>query len=183
MLDVEGRVRLMDFGIAKQQGVEVTSGSVTATGMVLGTPEYMSPEQARGKKIDFRSDIYALGIIGYELFTGRVPFKGETPLETLFKHLQEMPVFSRPESPGIPAPVIPVLRKALAKDSGRAVRQRPRDGSSVAPGPGRGLRSVADREDPAGPDRDRSPRSEHSPADPDGSHPHSGPDRRLPGRR
>ena len=115
MLDVEGRVRLMDFGIAKQQGVEVTSGSATATGMVLGTPEYMSPEQARGKKIDFRSDIYALGIIGYELFTGRVPFKGETPLETLFKHLQEMPDFSRPEGPGIPAPVIPVLRKALAK--------------------------------------------------------------------
>jgi serine/threonine-protein kinase len=116
MLDVEGRVRLMDFGIAKQQGAPLTSGSATATGMVLGTPEYMSPEQARGKKVDFRSDIYALGIIGYELFTGHVPFKGETPLETLFKHLQEAPVFSGSETPGIPAPIIPVLRKALAKD-------------------------------------------------------------------
>jgi serine/threonine-protein kinase len=115
MLDVEGRVRLMDFGIAKKQGVEITSGSATATGLVLGTPEYMSPEQARGKKIDFRSDIYALGVIGYELFTGRVPFKGETPLETLFKQLQEAPVFTGPDSPVIPAPVIPVLQKALAK--------------------------------------------------------------------
>jgi serine/threonine-protein kinase len=143
MLDVEGRVRLMDFGIAKKQGVEVTSGSATATGLVLGTPEYMSPEQARGKKIDFRSDIYALGVIGYELFTGRVPFKGETPLETLFKQLQEAPVFTGPDSPVIPAPIIPVLRKALAKapeeryasagEMARALRQARAEAFGVSP--------------------------------------------------
>ena len=115
MLDKQGRVRLMDFGIAKQFGANATAGAATATGLVLGTPEYMSPEQARGKKIDFRSDIYALGVMAYELFTGHVPFKGETPLETIFKHLQETPVFTGPEAPGIPEPIVPVLRKALAK--------------------------------------------------------------------
>jgi predicted Ser/Thr protein kinase len=115
MLDRHGRVRLMDFGIAKQFGAEVTAGAATATGLVLGTPEYMSPEQARGKKIDFRSDVYALGVVAYELFTGHVPFKGETPLETIFKHLQETPAFTGPTAPGIPEPIVPVLRKALAK--------------------------------------------------------------------
>jgi serine/threonine protein kinase len=115
MLDQHGRVRLMDFGIAKQFGADVTAGAATATGLVLGTPEYMSPEQARGQKIDFRSDIYALGVVAYELFTGHVPFKGETPLETIFKHLQETPVFAGPTAPGIPEPIVPVLRKALAK--------------------------------------------------------------------
>ena len=115
MLDRSGRVRLMDFGIAKQTGAEATGGSATATGLVLGTPEYMSPEQARGKKVDFRSDIYALGILAYELFTGHVPFKGETPLETIFKHLQEKPVFAGPEAPGIPDAFVPVLTKALGK--------------------------------------------------------------------
>jgi serine/threonine-protein kinase len=115
MLDKQGRVRLMDFGIAKQTGANVTAGDATATGLVLGTPEYMSPEQARGKKIDFRSDIYALGVMAYELFSGHVPFKGETPLETIFKHLQEAPVFAGPQAPGIPEPFVPVLGKALAK--------------------------------------------------------------------
>ena len=129
MLDKHGRVRLMDFGIAKQYGADVSAGSATATGLVLGTPEYMSPEQARGQKIDFRSDIYALAIMVYELFTGHVPFKGETPLETIIMHLQETPVFTGPEAPGIPEPVVPVLRKALAKvpderyDSAREMAQ------------------------------------------------------------
>src|SRR6185436_5619602 len=67
MRDARGTIRLMDFGIAKEWGA---ANSATATGLVMGTPEYMSPEQARGDKIDFRSDVYALGIILYELFTG-----------------------------------------------------------------------------------------------------------------
>ncbi len=146
MLDKQGRVRLMDFGIAKQFGAEATAGAATATGLVLGTPEYMSPEQARGKKIDFRSDIYALGIMAYELFTGHVPFKGETPLETIFKHLQETPVFKGPEAPGIPDPIVPVLRKALAKvpderygtarEMAQALRQAEAEAFGRSPGPG-----------------------------------------------
>src|SRR5687767_3639728 len=87
MRDAGGTIRLMDFGIAKQFGPEATTGA-TATGQVIGTPEYMSPEQARAEKIDARSDIYALGIVIYELFTGDVPFRGDTPVATLLKQLQ-----------------------------------------------------------------------------------------------
>jgi serine/threonine protein kinase len=115
MVDARGVVRLMDFGIAKQQGGEGTG--TTATGMVVGTPEYMSPEQARGEKVDSRSDIYALGILAYEIFTGRVPFQGDTPLAIIFKHLQEPPPLEGPAAAALPPAVIPVLRKALAKEA------------------------------------------------------------------
>jgi serine/threonine-protein kinase len=112
MRDARGTVRLMDFGIAKEWGATT---SATATGLVMGTPEYMSPEQARGEKIDFRSDVYALGIIVYELFTGRVPFRAETPLATILKHLQEPPPLEGPQAAALPPAVKDVLRCALAK--------------------------------------------------------------------
>jgi serine/threonine-protein kinase len=141
MVDARGVLRLMDFGIAKQHGAEATQGS-TATGLVVGTPEYMSPEQARGEKVDFRSDIYALGVVAFEIFTGRVPFHGETPIATIFMHLQEPPPLEGPEAAALPQAVIPVLRKALAKDaiarfSSAAdfaqVMAEARDASGVAP--------------------------------------------------
>src|SRR5262245_361523 len=114
MRDARGNARLMDFGIAKEWG---KGGTLTATGLVVGTPEYMSPEQARGEKVDFRSDLYALGIVVFEIFTGRVPFRAETPLATILKQLQEPPPLDGPEAAGLPEPVKPVLRRALAKDS------------------------------------------------------------------
>ncbi len=114
MQDKLGVVRLMDFGIAKQLGAEATLGA-TATGLVVGTPEYMSPEQAQGGKIDTRSDIYAMGIVAFELFTGRVPFRGETPLATIFMHIQEPPLLEGPGAPPLPPSVVPVLRRALEK--------------------------------------------------------------------
>ncbi len=116
MRDGQGVVRLMDFGIAKQVGEGATLGA-TATGLVVGTPEYMSPEQARGGKIDHRSDVYAMGIVAFEVFTGHVPFRGETPIATIFKHLQEPPPLEGPDAPPFPAPLVPVLKKALAKDA------------------------------------------------------------------
>ncbi len=116
MRDAQGVVRLMDFGIAKQVGEGATMGA-TATGLIIGTPEYMSPEQARGEKVDQRSDIYALGIVAFEIFTGRVPFHGETPIATIFKHLQEPPLLDGPGAPDLPPAVVPVLRKALAKSA------------------------------------------------------------------
>ncbi len=115
MRDAKGVVRLMDFGIAKQ--VEEGVHGLTATGMIVGTPEYMSPEQCRGVKVDSRSDIYALGIVVYELFTGRTPFRGDTAITTIIKHLQESPPLEGPEAAGIPAAMIPVLAKALAKNA------------------------------------------------------------------
>jgi serine/threonine protein kinase len=72
----------------------------------------MSPEQARGEKVDFRSDLYALGIVIFEIFTGSVPFRAETPIATIFKHLQEAPPID--DAP-LPEPLMPVLHKALAK--------------------------------------------------------------------
>lgn len=114
MRDSRGLIRLMDFGIAKRFDTEGTP-SPTATGHVVGTPEYMSPEQARGEKIDARTDIYALGIVVFELFTGEVPFRGDTPLATIFKHLQDPPPLEGPRAAKLPAPAVPILRKALAK--------------------------------------------------------------------
>jgi predicted Ser/Thr protein kinase len=114
MIDGQGCVRLMDFGIAKQAGSEATLGG-TALGMIIGTPEYMSPEQGRGEKIDFRTDVYSLGIMVYEIFTGHLPFKGDTPIATIFKHIQEPPPLTGERAARLPGPLVPVLSRALGK--------------------------------------------------------------------
>ncbi|HEY8234984.1 MAG TPA: serine/threonine-protein kinase, partial [Vicinamibacteria bacterium] len=118
MRDNAGRVRLMDFGIAKISGSDRSTGGggLTSTGQIMGTPEYMSPEQCLGDKIDHRSDIYALGIAVYEVFSGTVPFRGDTPVATLFKHIQDPVPFEGPVAARIPLAAVPVLRKALAKN-------------------------------------------------------------------
>lgn len=115
MVDERGIARLMDFGIAKQWGLDGPSG-ITAIGQIIGTPEYMSPEQARAEPIDFRSDIYSMGIVLFEIFTGHVPFQAPTPLQTIFKHLHEPPPLTGAHAFGIPAPLVAVLHKALAKE-------------------------------------------------------------------
>jgi HEAT repeat protein/tRNA A-37 threonylcarbamoyl transferase component Bud32 len=113
MIDTQGQVRLMDFGMAKQRGSAEALGA-TAVGQILGTPEFMSPEQVRGERADFQSDIYAMGIVVYELFTGEVPFKG-TLVETMMRHVHEDVPLDGPAASRIPPAVVPVLRKALAK--------------------------------------------------------------------
>jgi serine/threonine-protein kinase len=114
LVDAKGKAKLMDLDVAKQAESEGVSAA-TATSQVLGTPEYMSPEYARGEPVDFRSDIYSLGVLIFELFTGEVPFRGETPVATIVKHLQEAPPLSGPRAERLPAGLLPVLRKALAK--------------------------------------------------------------------
>lgn len=113
--DERGVIRLMDFGIAK----ELVSQSATGTGQTLGTPEYMSPEQCRGEDLDFPSDVYALAIVGYELFTGTLPLRGATHVATIFKQLQENPSFDGPVGSRIPRTIVPVLAKALSKEPGQ----------------------------------------------------------------
>jgi serine/threonine protein kinase len=113
MLEPAGTVRLMDFGIAKH--VEHEGVDATATGDIVGTPSYMSPEQARGEKLDFRSDIYSLGVVVYELFSGRVPFRGDSPLSVILKHIHDPPPLEGPAAPRLPPSVIPILACALAK--------------------------------------------------------------------
>ncbi len=110
LLDEVGHVYLMDFGIAK---IVEGTGGVTVTGMITGTPQYMAPEQATVSKIDRRADIYALGIVAYEMFTGRVPFAADTPLAILMKHLQD-PIPLPPPSE-VPEPFTRAILKAVAK--------------------------------------------------------------------
>jgi TolB-like protein/tetratricopeptide (TPR) repeat protein len=87
MIDKEGNVRIMDFGIARS----LSAKGITGTGVMIGTPEYMSPEQVEGKEVDQRSDIYSLGIILYEMVTGKLPFEGDTPFSIGMKHKGETP--------------------------------------------------------------------------------------------
>lgn len=87
MIDSDGNVKIMDFGIARSLFVK----GVTMTGVLVGTPDYMSPEQAEASDVDLRTDIYALGVILYEMVTGQVPFRGETPLSIAIKHREEIP--------------------------------------------------------------------------------------------
>jgi TolB-like protein/Flp pilus assembly protein TadD len=87
MIDKEGNARIMDFGIARS----LEAKGITGAGVMIGTPEYMSPEQVEGKEIDQRSDIYSLGVILYEMVTGLVPFEGDTPFTIGVKHKSEMP--------------------------------------------------------------------------------------------
>jgi serine/threonine-protein kinase len=112
MIDDKGTAKVMDFGIAKPASAGTDGAS---TGYVLGSPEYMSPEQARGRRADFRSDLYSLGIVVFEAFTGRVPFRGATPVETLMMHVEAPPPIDDPSLP-LPPSLLPVLRSALAKD-------------------------------------------------------------------
>jgi hypothetical protein len=104
-----GLVKLMDFGIAKQVG----GVTLTAAGHAVGTPEYMSPEQVTGRKLDLRTDIYTTGIVMFELLTGISPFRAESPIDSAHKQVTEVPDFL---TDGIPLPLVPVLGRALAKD-------------------------------------------------------------------
>jgi tetratricopeptide (TPR) repeat protein len=124
-VESSGQVRLMDFGIAKESS---GAGSLTATGEVMGTPEYMSPEQCRGQSLDFKSDIYSLGILIYEVFTGHVPFRGDSVTATLLKQMEDPPPLDGPDAVSIPPGVVTLLRKALAKDA----TQRPVSAGEVA---------------------------------------------------
>ena len=87
LLDHEKRVKVIDFGLAKATFM----AGMTATGLIIGTPEYMAPEQVRGLPQDARTDVYALGALAYHLFVGRPPFAGETPIAIGFQHVTETP--------------------------------------------------------------------------------------------
>jgi len=109
MLDSAGRLYVMDFGIARSAYLP----GMTQTGALIGTPEYMSPEQARGEKLTERSDLFSLGVIFYELLTGKSPYPGDAPLATLWKRLKEKPRPPVEIEPTIPKPLNDIAMKAL----------------------------------------------------------------------
>src|SRR5208283_2505227 len=114
MITEDNRVKVMDFGIAK-----LPSLSLTVTGMVLGTPFYMSPEQISGRKVDIRSDIFSLGSVFYELVTAEKPFEAENTATLVYKIVQIDPIPPNIVNVNIPQAVARVISRALAKDPSR----------------------------------------------------------------
>jgi serine/threonine protein kinase/tetratricopeptide (TPR) repeat protein len=113
MIDAKGHVKIMDFGIARSSMAK----GVTQTGMIIGTPDYMSPEQAEGREADQRSDIYSLGIILYEMVTGEVPFEGDSALSIAIKHKTERAPDPRAINKEISENLSAVILKCLEKES------------------------------------------------------------------
>ncbi len=113
MIDRDGHIYLTDFGLAR---LTYSGESTLSRDMLIGSPQYLSPEQAKGEHVDERSDIYSLGIVLYEMFTGRVPFQGETPYATIMSHINDPLPAPRALNPRISPAVEIVLEKALAKD-------------------------------------------------------------------
>ncbi|NIM90715.1 MAG: protein kinase [Candidatus Aminicenantes bacterium] len=112
MIDKEGNARIMDFGIARS----IKGKGITGAGVMIGTPEYMSPEQVEGKDVDQRSDIYSLGIILYEMSTGRVPFEGDTPFTVGIKQKSEIPKDPKEINAQIPDDLSLLILRCLEKD-------------------------------------------------------------------
>ncbi len=112
LIDERGSCLLTDFGIAK---LVAGTAQFTAAGLAVGTPTYMSPEQAAGEKVDGRSDIYSLGVILYQMATGRVPFQAKTPIALVMKHIHEPLQSPRSINPALPSEVEQVIVKSLAK--------------------------------------------------------------------
>ncbi|MBN2408379.1 MAG: protein kinase, partial [Candidatus Aminicenantes bacterium] len=112
MIDRDGNARIMDFGIARS----LKGKGITGAGVMIGTPEYMSPEQVEGREADPRADIYALGVILFEMLTGRVPFAGDTPLSVALKQKTEVPPDPIAINPQIPEELGRLILRCLEKD-------------------------------------------------------------------
>jgi eukaryotic-like serine/threonine-protein kinase len=144
MLSAQGSVKVMDFGIARA----LSTQTLTQTATVLGTASYLSPEQAQGEAVDARSDLYSLGVVLYEMLTGRPPFTGDTPVAVAYKHVREDPRLPSEVAPEVPSELDAVVMKAMAKnpanryasasemaeDLERAIRGEPVLATPILPG-------------------------------------------------
>jgi serine/threonine-protein kinase len=119
ILPETGELKIMDFGISCVSSVKAGASDLTAAGTVLGTPDYMSPEQAQGRPADFRSDLYSLAVVFFEAFTGQLPFKGETPMAVVVAHVQQPPPRPRSLNPKVPPDLEAVILRGLEKNPAR----------------------------------------------------------------
>jgi beta-lactam-binding protein with PASTA domain/tRNA A-37 threonylcarbamoyl transferase component Bud32 len=116
MLNRQGEIKVMDFGIAR--AISDAQATMTQTAQVIGTAQYLSPEQARGERVDSRSDLYSVGCLLYELLTGRPPFTGDSPVAIAYQHVRENPIPPSRVDPELPAWADPIVLRAMAKDPG-----------------------------------------------------------------
>ena len=114
MITASGQVKVADFGIARAFGGD--DDELTQTGSVMGTASYFSPEQAQGKQVDPRSDLYSLGVVLFEMLTGAPPFSGSSPVSIAYKHVQEQPPVASTINPSVPPPLDTIIARLLAKN-------------------------------------------------------------------
>jgi serine/threonine-protein kinase len=116
ILPETGELKIMDFGISRVSSVEPGTSGLTTAGTVMGTPDYMPPEQAQGKPADFRSDLYSLAVVFFEAFTGKLPFRGENPMAVVVAHIQQPAPKPRSVNPKLSPELEQLILKGLAKD-------------------------------------------------------------------
>jgi serine/threonine-protein kinase len=126
--DGQAKVKVLDFGIARMTAPEKADATATDTGKVLGTPAYISPEQIRGVRDDVRSDLYALGMVAYEMFSGQLPFEARTTAELVLHHMSTEPQPLSDKQPDVPASLAAWVHRMLAKEAS----DRPADGAQAA---------------------------------------------------
>src|SRR3712207_432474 len=114
MVTPQGTVKVMDFGIAR--AVSDSAATMTSTAAVIGTAQYLSPEQARGESVDARSDVYSVGCMLYELVTGAPPFTGDSPVAVAYQHVREDPRLTSSINPQVPPELDGSLMKAMSKN-------------------------------------------------------------------
>jgi eukaryotic-like serine/threonine-protein kinase len=124
----KGRVKILDFGLAKPSDEDDSGVEQTATGVVLGTPAYMPPEQAAGSKVDFRADLFSLGVVLYRLATGHAPFQGPNVMAVLAAVLTEDPIPANVRNPALPEPLVKLIHQLLNKQP----EKRPNSAAEVA---------------------------------------------------